>query len=342
MSLAMNRGKKAIEVILTVVLVMALTGNALANGVSHRSDATKVSLFLHPISQDKCVISKVLPQVSKAYENLMDQSFYDASIYYIDWNGNPLKKPIRKSSEISFDSLKLFKKYGSASEFGFLSFLKEQIQSVANLQIIPAVLPERYRTQGAPNYDHTAGLIWCRDGYILLDPGMNLTKPVVLKDGVPSYANSDGGEKWQIVLDSKKDQITVTMNSSDPSKNPWTKQKQAQNAFRYTLAIATNVDQVITVPLFLHSSVILIFKFSRPDQPFYAMAIDLEKKQVRLTRLDVNGKREHFLILNFDDYFKNPSLFEKQFNSHPEVNHIPIKKDVLFSRVKSILDNIKD
>ncbi|HET7863909.1 MAG TPA: hypothetical protein VFL86_05820, partial [Burkholderiaceae bacterium] len=122
--------------------------------------------------------------------------------------------------------------------------------------LVGSKLPNEFQQAKAPEYCHVAAMIRFQhpetaedNGLIILEPGFNITKPIVVKKGVPGQVVV-GDELWVFTLN--KD-CTEVVCQPQPLKDgeKWKKKKSDDKRMTYRTDRFLNPDLSLTVP-FLH------------------------------------------------------------------------------------------
>ena len=290
-----------------------------------------------PLIQNQCQVRNILPQVDQAYREILEKSFFDSTLPYLNYSGNPLS-PKEKKDFIPLlpSSLELFQTYSSSTEVGLLQQLIQRLTPDIRIDLIPSSLPDRYRDLGAPNLDNVAAVAACTDGYLLIDPGMNLSHVVPIYPNQPSVAYSNGSEKWTLALQSEKKQIQVLI-SRGTEKTPQGQTRQTSYEYRYFLQKISNPDEAVIHPHFVSTTNALIFKYSLPEKHFFRMLVDFNLKEVSFKKETREGQETILLKTSFEEISSNFNFYRENILQLSELQDFGIPLETLLARIASIL-----
>ncbi len=120
--------------------------------------------------------------------------------------------------------------------------------------LVASQLPADYQQEGAPEYCHVAAMIRFRNpedendqGLILLEPGFNITEPIVVRPG-PGTRLDVGEEVWVFTLSEDGSEIVCQPEPKD-SKVKWKERKKKDKRMIYRTDRFLNPDLSLTVPL---------------------------------------------------------------------------------------------
>ena len=288
-----------------------------------------------PLVQQKCLVSDVETIVRKELESLFSKSYYDRSVYYLETKLNPLKDTDLK--KYNFDSLLIAKKYGTADCVGISKKFQEDLSRIFKFQLIPATSPLARLQKNMPKCTHSALIIWCKDGYVLTEPGMNIATPIIFKEKEKFELNLGVRGKWEFILDIQDGRIFVLRDSADP-KNPWSEERKANYKFEYYLGEVQDPDNEMAIPHFVYDRNVLICPFTYPDECHYFMTLQLEKKIIEYSYLIESGAKE-ILTIPFETYYDNPDKFETLITDEISSQlHIP--RITLIKRIETVMDRV--
>lgn len=284
---------------------------------------------LREIKKDSCLVHLLADQIKDQYHQFFKESYYDRSVY--DLEAGLDSKP-------QFNSLQIFDQYGTANCVGISQYFVREFASFATLHVIPGILPEYYQEQGGPLYQHAVAIAACQDGLVLLDPTMNLPEPIVLIPGQPTKIRAGAGETVQITAIPEQKKIQINVDSDDPIHHPWSEEKRRNRSSSYDLMEITNPDAAISDPLYQLGNKILVFGYSPPEDPFYALIYRLKDQQLEFSKYDSSGADPRILTLPFGEYEKDPEAFIQKVLTAPDlVTRMKMPPDVLRKRVNGTM-----
>ena len=119
--------------------------------------------------------------------------------------------------------------------------------------LVGSILPKTYQQKKAPEYCHVAAMIRFQNpetaednGLILLEPGFNITTPIVVKKGVVTSLDQ-GPEIWDFTVN---DGCTeVVCQPRDAKGATWAASKSKDKRMTYRTDVFLNPDESLTVPL---------------------------------------------------------------------------------------------
>lgn len=297
---------------------------------------------LKALAQSRCSIQTVGPIVREELHRFIKSAYYDRSIYFLETDLNPLQgleEPYRRKR--FFDTLKAFEKHGSGNCVGMSKFLKKKLKTSIGLdfKIIPSGVPQYLRQENMPKYPHAALILSCIDGYVLVDPSMNIPDPIMLTEGHSTLTNLGHRGIWKFKLNSSEEQIQVSADSSNPIDQPWEEKRKADSSYTYILKELRNPDHAISWSHFLNDRRVMIYPLTFPTEETYRLTINILKRQVEFTKTDTGGTMEPLFTLPFDKYLDEPKILE-EFVTKKVANHLRVPRDILESRVANVLNRV--
>jgi Domain of unknown function (DUF4157) len=119
--------------------------------------------------------------------------------------------------------------------------------------LVASILPETFQQKFAPKYCHAGGIIKFEHpkdkgdrGYIIVEPGFNITVPIVVRPGKPCTL-PQGEEQWVFTLSDDEKEIVCQPQPTTGEK--WKASKQREKRMVYRTDQILNPDEAITKQL---------------------------------------------------------------------------------------------
>jgi hypothetical protein len=302
-----------------VILVKLWFLFAITDGFASITDYPQIQL--RQLIQKQCTTTEVVSEVTPYFETYYRSSGYDQSVYWVE--------------QPPFNSLAIFDKFGSSNCVGVGQHL---VRKFPLFQLIPSRLPNVLREEKTPQYDHVAAIAFCQDGYVILDPTMLISAPIIVRPAEATTVDSYGDQYWTLeVQPSTTPFIQVQINFRDHPLSPQQKENQA---FIYRLEEVLNPDEAITNPLQTLDNKVLTFGYPLPAQPYYTLVVRIAKRRVEFgSTLSNDNSRIKLHTLSFDDYKKAPEESLTQLFEHPDIVRLNINPIMLKDRIRAILEH---
>jgi hypothetical protein len=311
--------------ILIILFLKSSSVSCLNNGVSIRVEPVLQDLDI----SDRCLTAADIYSVHKIIKKMLTQQVFNN----ITSKAN-LAEMYKMNNIFSFEMWTLTKGWRNlpVSEDGDCVLMSEsilrKIPQELHAQIIPSIIPAKYRDKNGPKLHHVAVLIkykYLDDdfySYMLMDPGFFISEPVVLNENEKSKKIKTERGDWTFVLDDNvihcyAEHFGVDKNANSPDCVTY----QLKKFYNYY----DHVEQVNVLSNLAPALVIV------NESGFSIARIVVELEHHRLIWILDRGRKNE---INFDDLLKNG--FPQDFDDLQK--YLGNKIDAIKSQILTIIN----
>lgn len=152
--------------------------------------------------------------------------------------------------------------------------------------LVGSKLPATFQQAKAPEYCHVAAMIRFQNpetaednGLILLEPGFNITKPIVVKKGVTTTLKMSEEEFWDFTVDEACTEVVCQPRPPTGAK-AWAAKKSRDSRMTYRTDVYLNPDESLTKPLLRIDGRPQILARDENGEVAAVIAINYAKRQI--------------------------------------------------------------
>ncbi|MFL6161075.1 MAG: DUF4157 domain-containing protein [Jatrophihabitantaceae bacterium] len=169
---------------------------------------------------------------------------------------------------------------------GLSGSLLKEVDYGPGAYLVGSKLPASFQQEKAPEYCHVAAMIRFQNpetaadnGLILLEPGFNITKPIVVRKGETTSLPMGPAEVWDFTVDDACTEV-VCQPRPAPDAKAWAAKKSREARMTYRTDVFLNPDESLTKPLLRIDGRPQILARDEHGEVAAVIAINYAKRQI--------------------------------------------------------------